>query len=168
MRRAEAGGESRVLSTSRASIAAAWIGLLAIGGSLACGGSDRIEKVVVEEEPPATGVEQPGILTIRGRVVDAESEAGIGEALVVIYRPGVTARQLRDTPPEATTALLQAIQFTGEDGDYEISGILPRGNDHTVMVSADRYHTRVFDEGLEIEATDPAVVHLESIALEPE
>ena len=89
------------------SIAAAGIGLLAIGGSLACRGSDRIEKVAVEEEPPATGVEQPGFLTIRGRVVDAESEAGI-----------------------------------------EISGTLPRGNDHTV--------------------TDPAVVHLESIALEPE
>jgi len=168
VRRAEAGRESRVLSSARVSIAAAGIGLLAIGGSLACRGSDRIEKVVVEEELPATGGEQPGILTIRGRVVDAESEAGIGEALVVIYLPGVTARQLRDTPPEATTALLQAIQFTDEDGDYEISGTLPRGNDHTVMVSADGYDTRVFDEGLAIEAIDPAVVHLESIALEPE
>jgi hypothetical protein len=123
-------------------------------------------------EPPAVGDEvtaetYQGPVTIRGRVLDGVSGAGIPGALVIVLEAGVTTQQWLDTPgEEATAALMEGTTLTDSTGAYEIAA-LERGGAYTVMITAQDYEPAIFEGGLELGEEDPPVTSMHAVELEP-
>ena len=108
-----------------------------------------------------------GPVTIQGRVVDARTGAGIGGAVVIVLRPGVTSRQWQEARgTDGADDGMQSAAIADSAGAYEILG-LQRGRSYTVMVTAERHDPAIFEGGLEITPTDPPVTRMQSVSLEP-
>lgn len=122
-------------------------------------------------EPPAVGdaveaTAYQGPVTIRGRVLAAETGEGIPGAVVIVLESGVTSQQWLDTPgEEASAALMEGTTLTDSTGTYEIAA-LERGSSYTVMITAQGYAPAIFEGGLELTEEDPPLTSMGAVELE--
>jgi hypothetical protein len=108
-----------------------------------------------------------GPVTIRGRVVDEASGAGIERAIVIVLEPGITSQAWMEARgEEASAALMQGTSVTDGEGAYEIAD-LARGGTYTVMVTAEGYDPAVFEGGLEVTTSDPPITIVGDVELAP-
>ena len=149
--------------------------LAAVAAALtACGGGGDDASAEAPDSAMATrataGDSAPplaGPVTIQGRVVDARTGVGIGGAVVIVLRPGVTSRQWQESRgTEGADDAMQSAAIADSAGAYEIPG-LQRGRSYTVMVTAEGHDPAIFEGGLEITPADPALTRMQSVPLEP-
>ena len=108
-----------------------------------------------------------GPVTIRGRVVDEASGAGIERAIVIVLEPGITSQAWMEARgEEASAALMEGTSVTDGEGTYEIAD-LERGGTYTVMVTAEGYDPAVFEGGLEVTTSDPPLTIMGDVELAP-
>jgi hypothetical protein len=108
---------------------------------------------------PATG--QGVVLT--GSVVDANTKRPIQGAAIGILRPGLSIDEWRALPGKEGT---DAEGATDQSGTYRTAPALPRDSrPHTVVVVADGYVPRTFENALKIEPSDPDLTQVETIEM---
>jgi hypothetical protein len=153
----------------------AWIamgvGLLCAAG---CGRDEPRAPSVTETASPdrAIGAEAAPVLTgpvtIEGTVVDASKPEGLAGAVVIVLNPGVTSQEWGQARGrEATQALMAGVGVTNARGRYEIPD-LERRRSFTVMVTMEGYAPAIFEDGLEVTATDPPLIQMQPVELERE
>jgi hypothetical protein len=109
--------------------------------------------------PDDTGV------TLKGQIVDADTERGIGNAIILILKPGVTVDDLTEDNLDENTA---AYGLTDSEGFYITAPPLEREQTYTVLIAADGYEARVFPDALEVTSDDPELVEIDPIPLTQE
>ena len=119
-------------------------------------------------KPTNPGTANPGAATgqgviLTGKIVDANTKRPIQGAAIVILRPGLSVDDWRALPGNEGT---DAEGVTDSTGTYRTSPKLPRdGRPHTVVVVADGYQPRFFENALKIEPTDPDLTSVEQVEL---
>jgi serine protease Do len=113
------------------------------------------------EVPSTPGPNETGV-TLKGQIIDADTEEGIPGAVILVLKPGVSIDDLTNDNLEANTA---AFGQADQDGFYITAPGIDRGNDYTVIVVADGYQPGIFEDGLTINSDDPDLVELENIPL---
>ncbi len=126
------------------------------GGGGQAGAADTVDWVVTANGDSFPVIEVPGessaasnLVTMSGRVVDADTGAPIGDAEVLFMGA--------DAPD---------ITYTESDGTYRTR--LERGHSYIVSVSATGYLTGLFPAGFDLDENTPAQSHLEDIELQRE
>ncbi|HET9495173.1 MAG TPA: trypsin-like peptidase domain-containing protein [Chloroflexia bacterium] len=110
-------------------------------------------------DPVDTGV------TLKGQIVDVDTERGIENAVILILKPGVTVEDLTEDNLEENTA---AFGITDSEGFYITAPPLERDQTYTVVVVADGYEARVFEDALTISEDDPELLEIEPIPMAQE
>jgi hypothetical protein len=110
-------------------------------------------------DPDDTGV------TLKGQVVDADTERGIENAVILILKPGVALEDLTEDNLEENTA---AFGLTDSEGFYITAPPLEREQTYSVVIVADGYEARVFEDALEITADDPELIEIDPIPMAQE
>jgi hypothetical protein len=101
-------------------------------------------------------------VTLKGQIVDADTQEGIPGAVVLLLKPGVSLNDLtNDNLEENTAAYGQADQ----DGYYITAPPVERGQTYTVVVAADGYQPGIFEDGLEIGDNDADLLDIDPIPL---
>lgn len=102
---------------------------------------------------------------VRGRIVDRATKNGIGEALVIVLKPGVsTADFIRQQ--DRDMALTSA--RTDRSGQFRLAEPLPAGGKYSLIVVARGYVDQVLEEGLRIAANAGNTTELVPIRLDRE
>ena len=110
-------------------------------------------------DPNDTGV------TLKGQIVDADTERGIENAVILILQPGVSVEDLTEDNLEENTA---AFGITDSEGFYITAPPLEREQTYSVLVVADGYEARVFEDVLTPTADDPELLEIEPIPMAQE
>ncbi len=126
-------------------------------GSYAVGGGSGPGRV--NPQPTDQGV------VVKGAMVDADTKRGIPGGLLAIFKPGVTLEQIDTAEGDTFDKLLAAFAETDQNGAYQTSPPIARGQTYTVVAAGKGYSRRVFENGLELGPDDPSVWESESIAL---
>ena len=106
-----------------------------------------------------------GPVTIQGVILDAVTGDAVAGAIVIVLKPGVSSQEWGQARgPDATQALMAAVAVADARGLYEVSD-LERGRSYTVMVTAEGYAPAIFENGLDVTATDPAIIRMRPVEL---
>lgn len=113
-------------------------------------------------QPPTN---QAPSTVVRGQIVDANTGQGIAAAAVFLLKPGVTVAQwAQDQYAKADVA---AAAQTASDGSFETAPAVAPGQKYTVVIVANGYQARVFENGLSISPDQSGVLTLDQpIALQ--
>jgi hypothetical protein len=103
-------------------------------------------------------------VVLQGRIVDADTGDGVSGAAIIILKPGVTASQWANAAD--SDSLTQAAGVADSDGNYLTSPGIPRSQTYTVLVGAQGYQARVFEDGLEIADKDPDVIPMDDLQIQ--
>jgi hypothetical protein len=114
------------------------------------------------EEGSAAAVSES--VTLTGRIVDAATQQGIEGAYFVLLMPGKTYADFQASGDPAGDGIIAGGVKTASDGGFQVQGV-PRGNTFTVVAAAAGYQSAHRDNGLEINAQDPAETPLNPIQL---
>ncbi|MBI4786883.1 MAG: trypsin-like peptidase domain-containing protein [Chloroflexi bacterium] len=141
---------------------------LYIGGAVASQGAVTVGKTttppVKQTPPPQTGGAGS---VIKGQIVDADTQRGIFDALVLLLKPGVTIAEFDEALDSGDPDSLVAAQATtDQDGNYQTAPALARGKAYSVIIVAKGYQFRAFENGLEIKSDDAAVIKMNPVALQ--
>ncbi len=119
-----------------------------------------------QQSPGGTTNQTPAANTVilKGQIVDADTNRGISEAVILVLKPGVTVRQFDSS--KNSNSQVAAVGVTDRKGFYQTSPGLERGKTYTVIVGARGYDRRVFESGLDITRNDAALTDIETIELE--
>lgn len=84
---------------------------------------------------------------LSGQIVDRESKKGVGDALVIVLKPGIRTaefveRQQRDMALTSTR--------TQRDGRFELPDLLPAGHLYSLIVVARGYADQILEEAVRI------------------
>jgi S1-C subfamily serine protease len=109
--------------------------------------------------PPA----EDGV-TLKGKIVDANTKKGVPGALMIVLQPGVSADQFEESG--FSEDLVATIGTADRSGNYQTTPLLPRGQTYTVIVGAKGYAPRAFEDGLEITEDDPDITNIDTIAIQ--
>lgn len=101
---------------------------------------------------------------VSGRIIDGDSKDGIGEALIIVLRPGVSTAEFI-SKQERSMALTSA--RTDPDGRFRLSDALPAGR-YSLIVVARGYVDEVLEEGLRVAANAGSETKLIPIRLDRE
>jgi hypothetical protein len=112
-------------------------------------------------EPPPVNPGGEGV-TLQGQIVDADTEEGIANAAILILKPGTT---LDDISQDNLQSLTVAAALTDGEGFYITAPPIPAGDTYTVVVLANGYQARGFEDGLEISDDSPDLVNIDPIPL---
>lgn len=104
-----------------------------------------------------------GVL-LKGQIVDADTQEGIENAILILLKPGVTLDQWDRSSQAEEDELIAAYGGTDSDGNYTTAPALARGQTYLAVVGAKGYQ-RV-DGSIEITADDPNITEMETIALQ--
>jgi S1-C subfamily serine protease len=104
-------------------------------------------------QPPST----QGVV-ISGSFADADTGQPIPGALFVVLKPGVSPEQFVQNP---TNDQVAAAGQADESGAFRTAPPLPRGQTYSVLIGANGYQPRTFDNILELGSDAPAVVSLD-------
>lgn len=122
----------------------------------------------VTNSPPAGGKTPPpaeddeGVI-LKGKIVDANTKRGVAGALIIVLNAGVTYDEFEKSGFDES--LVATVGTADRSGSYQTSPAIARGQSYTVVVGAKNYTPRVFEEGLDITADDPAVTSVDTITL---
>jgi hypothetical protein len=122
-------------------------------------------KVGTATGPPPKETPQPqdeGV-TLKGRIVDVDTEEGVAGGVIVVLKPGTT---LDDFDNSKGDELVAAIGVADSDGYYLTAPGLERNQTYTVIVAGQGYDRRVFEDALELTDEDPALVEIDDLALQ--
>jgi hypothetical protein len=108
-------------------------------------------------DPPDEGV------TLKGRIVDVDTEEGVAGGVFVVLKPGTSLEEFDNSKGDE---LVAAIGVADEDGYYLTAPGLDRGETYTVIVAGRGYNRRVFEDALELTDEDPPLIEIDDIALE--
>ena len=98
---------------------------------------------------------------LTGLVVDADTGKPIPAAFVGVLKPGVTADQFFGAPDGE---LIVARGVSGASGLYRTAPAIARGQAYSIVVGADGYEARGFDD-VRLPADAPEVIELGDVAL---
>jgi hypothetical protein len=112
-------------------------------------------------EPPPVNPGTEGV-TLQGQIVDADTEEGVPNAALLILEPGT---QLDDITQDNLQSLTIAAALTDSDGFYITAPPIPAGESYTVVVLANGYEARAFEDGLEISADSPDLINIDPIPI---
>jgi hypothetical protein len=112
-------------------------------------------------EPPPVDPGTEGV-TLQGQIVDADTEDGVPNAALLILEPGT---QLDDITQDNLQSLTIAAALTDSDGFYITAPPIPAGESYTVVVLANGYEARAFEDGLEISADSPDLINIDPIPI---
>jgi hypothetical protein len=104
------------------------------------------------QQPSTQGV------VIGGNLADADTGEPIPGALFVVLKPGVSPEQFVQNP---TNDQVAAAGQADESGAFRTAPPLPRGQTYSVLIGANGYQPRTFDNILELGSDAPAVVSLD-------
>jgi S1-C subfamily serine protease len=117
--------------------------------------------------PPSTGTTpapatSQGVL-LTGLVTDANTGRPIQGAAIAVLRPGLSVEEWRNLPGKEGS---DAEGMTDTTGRYRTAPAMARDSrPHTVVVVADGYVPRMFENALKIEPADPDLTQMETIEL---
>jgi hypothetical protein len=112
-------------------------------------------------EPPPVNPGGEGV-TLQGQIVDADTERGVANAAMLVLKPGTT---LDDITQDNLQSLTVAAALTDSDGFYITAPPIPAGDTYTVVVLANGYQARAFEDGLELAADSPDLINIDPILL---
>ncbi|MFK7801618.1 MAG: serine protease [Anaerolineae bacterium] len=99
---------------------------------------------------------------LSGSIVDARTKRGIGEALVIALKPGISARDFvrQQSPDMAYTSAR-----TNRSGKFTFKKQLPRGQAYGLVVIARGYQDMAIEAGLRLAANTPEVAEMQPLPL---
>lgn len=102
---------------------------------------------------------------VSGQIVDARSDRGIPEALVIVLKPGVSVQQFIQKQ-------LKELTFTSartdRSGNFTLPQQLPKGLAYSVVVVARGYHDLAIESALRVSANAPERARINPIQLQAE
>lgn len=102
---------------------------------------------------------------VRGRILDRDNKNGVGDALIIILKPGVsTAEFIREQKRDMALTSARTDRY----GNFQLGDALPSGDNYSVIVVARGYVDKVLEEGLRIAANAEQTTELAPIRLERE
>ncbi len=110
---------------------------------------------------PPTNNGDTGV-TLKGQIVDADTQKGIPNALILILKPGVKLSNLTNANLQQNTA---AAGQADQAGFYITAPGIARGKKYSVLVLADKYQPGTFEDGLTIGASDADLLEVDPIPL---
>ncbi|AFZ67664.1 S1C family serine protease [Deinococcus peraridilitoris] len=113
--------------------------------------------------PPQPDPAQAGV-SVSGRLIDADTKAGIPDAVVAFLKPGTDVQAWARANFDEN--LMVASARSGADGTYTASPLLARNATYPMVLLAKGYRAR--SVSLEVTADDPAALPLEDLALQRE
>lgn len=111
--------------------------------------------------PDATGT---GTLAIEGSILDARSQRGIPDALIVLLVPGVRPLEFVQAADYEKDALVASQAQTDTRGSYRVEGVA-RGYTYSVLIGAEGYMPMAFEDGFIAEMEDPPVRRMQPVHL---
>ena len=141
---------------------------LYIGGKVVSEGTCTVGAQTNSKPPTqATPPSQNTGVVLKGQIVDADTQRGIPTAMIVILKPGATIQQFDQALSSGDpNTLIAAVATADQNGNYQTSPALARGQKYTVIVGNQAYQRRVFENALEITADDPGVLAMKPILLQ--
>ena len=140
---------------------------LYIAGAVASQGTATVGKSSppVKQTPvPPTG---GSTSVLKGQIVDADTQRGIFDVLVLILKPGVTIDEFDEALDSGDPDALVAAQgTTDQEGNYQTAPGIARGKTYSVIIFAKGYQARTFEDGLEVKSDDAAVIKMKPVALQ--
>lgn len=112
-------------------------------------------------EPPPVNPDGQGV-TLQGQIVDADTEEGVENAAILVLQPGT---KLDDVTQDNLESLTVAGALTDADGFYISAPPIPAGETYTVVILADGYQARGFEDGLELTADSADLINLDPIPI---
>ncbi len=139
--------------------------VLYINGAVATQGAFTIGQTAPPKPQPPAPPAPTGVV-IKGQILDADTKRGIASAFILLLKPGVSTDEF-DAALDAgdVDPLVAASADTDSNGNYQSAPPVARGNKYTVIVAAKGYQMRVFEDGLEITASDRAETSMAAISL---
>jgi hypothetical protein len=113
------------------------------------------------EAPATPGPDQTGV-TLKGQIVDADTQEGIPGAILLILKPGVNLNDLTQENLEENTA---AVGQADQDGFYITAPGIDRGQTYSVIVAADGYQAGIYEDALTINEDDADLLEVDPIPL---
>ncbi|MBI5034439.1 MAG: trypsin-like peptidase domain-containing protein [Chloroflexi bacterium] len=141
---------------------------LYVNGALVAEGTATIGTPQTTPPKPQTPVPTNTGVTLRGQVLDADTQRGIEAALLIILQPGVSISEFVSTLNDGgdIEALVAASAETDADGNYITAPPLARGQKYSVIVGAEDYERREFENGLEITTKHSNVITMDPVTLQ--
>ena len=133
---------------------------LTVGGVVVQTGSALVGERRTPSQPTPTP--QPKGVTLSGYLVDADTGKGIVGGYVLVLKPGISVRQVRQ---DKLAEQVAAIGQTDRTGYFRTAPPLPRGYTYSAIALAEGYKTIAEEDALTIEATDPDEVELDPIGM---
>mgnify|MGYP001561910262 CR=1 FL=1 len=97
--------------------------------------------------PPDDGIR------VTSRVVDVANDQPIAGALVVVFKPSITSREIDLNRLDQQTL---AWARSNSEGEFFVKPAVPRGQSYTVAVLAKGFHTLVSDDAMALRPDTPA------------
>lgn len=111
-------------------------------------------------QPPNPNT-QTGV-TLKGQIVDADTQAGIANAAILIMQPGT---KLADITQSNLQTLTVAGAVTDSDGFYITAPPIEAGQTYTVLILADGYQPVGYEDGLDIPSSSHDLLELDPLSL---
>lgn len=112
-------------------------------------------------EPPGPNTRDNGVV-LKGQLIDNDTQKGIPNATILLLKPGTDLNTLTNQNLQQNTA---ASGVTDQDGFYITAPGVARGQKYSVVVLANGYQARAFQDGLEIGANDSDLLQVDPISL---
>jgi hypothetical protein len=136
---------------------------LDVGGEVVQTGTFTVGVADSVPTPEAPDPNQQGTgVTLKGQVVDADTQEGIANAAVLIMQPGT---KLDDITQSNLQSLTVAGAVTDSDGFYITAPPIEAGNAYTVVILADGYDPVGYEDGLDIPPTAHDLLEVDPLAL---
>ncbi|MBX7214100.1 MAG: trypsin-like peptidase domain-containing protein [Thermoflexales bacterium] len=137
-----------------------WLnGKVAISGEIQVGEAGK----VVTPVPPKQGA---STVTLKGEIIDVDTQEGIPDAYVVVLKPGVSFDEVENAGEDEARALIAAVGRTDDSGAFITAPGLERGKTYSVWVFADGYEDRRFPDALTIKSSGQNVLRLDPIEMQ--
>jgi hypothetical protein len=104
---------------------------------------------------------QTGV-TLKGQVVDADTQEGIANAAILVMKPGT---KLADITQSNLQTLTVAGGVTDSDGFYITAPPIEAGQTYTVLILADGYQPVGYEDGLDIPSGSHDLLELDPLSL---
>lgn len=126
--------------------------VLGIGGSVALEGKVQVGSAVDETDSE-----------VSGRVVDEETGAGIGDALVIVLKPHASLQQFMRN--RNNNDVYTSVQ-TGQDGRFTFPDQLPKGNAYSLIAAARGYEPIAVEGALRVSDGAPEHADIGELPME--
>lgn len=135
-----------------------------VGGRLTTAGDVIVGKVKTKEQaaPPKQAA---STVTLQGSVIDADTQRPIESAYVIVLKPGVSFDDIEAANGDDVKTLVAALGVTDDTGAFITAPGLARGKTYSVMIAADGYTERRFEDAVTLKSDTSNVLKFDPIEL---